>query len=161
MAHSETEQQATLQAELSKNSEKLEDDLRLESESIASAIIGDGDDSDERQDEDLEKATTQASHGNHEPATRIVTAVDWTGPDDKGNPLTWPLWQKAYQTGAIGALAFAVTTGSSLITPSTPEIEEHFGVSRVAAILPLTLYVLGLGLGPVLGAPISETYGRK
>lgn len=28
------------------------------------------------------------------------------------------------------------------------------------ALLPLSLYVLALGAGPVLGAPISETYGR-
>lgn len=28
------------------------------------------------------------------------------------------------------------------------------------SILPLTTYVLALGLGPVIAAPISETYGR-
>jgi hypothetical protein len=28
------------------------------------------------------------------------------------------------------------------------------------AILPLSLYVLALGFGPVLAAPLSETYGR-
>ena len=151
-----------LRAELSKDSVNAKDDLQLESESIASALGGnDEDENDDMSHDDLEKATTQASHGKHEPATRIVTAVDWTGPDDPGNPLTWPLWKRAYQTIAIGSLAFAVTAGSSLITPATPEIAEHFGVSRVVAILPLTLYVLGLGFGPVIAAPISETYGRE
>ena len=42
-----------------------------------------------------------------------------------------------------------------------PEVSAHFSVSRTAAILPLTVYVLGLGLGPVLSAPLSETYGRR
>lgn len=28
------------------------------------------------------------------------------------------------------------------------------------ALLPLTLYVLALGFGPILAAPLSETYGR-
>lgn len=38
---------------------------------------------------------------------------------------------------------------------------EQFGVDATVALLPLSFYVLALGLGPVLGAPISETYGRR
>lgn len=34
-------------------------------------------------------------------------------------------------------------------------------MSPTAATLPLTLYVLGLALGPAISAPISETYGRS
>ena len=37
---------------------------------------------------------------------------------------------------------------------------EEFGVSSTAAILPLSLYVFALGLGPVVGGPLSETIGR-
>lgn len=37
---------------------------------------------------------------------------------------------------------------------------EEFGVSSTVAILPLTLYVLALGFGPVVGGPLSETWGR-
>ena len=70
------EQRHGLQLETSKTSEKYE--LKAESESIASALQGDGleGEQDDRRS-DLEKAPTQASHGPHEPATRIVTAVDW------------------------------------------------------------------------------------
>ncbi len=156
-------QSNALQAELSKESTNIDKDLQQESESIASALGGndDRDSIDEQRGADLEKATTHASQGSHNTATRIVTAVDWTGPDDDENPMTWPLWKKAYNTIAIGSLACAVTCGSSLITPAVPEIAEHFEVSRTAAILSLTLYVLGLALGPVIAAPISETYGRS
>jgi MFS family permease len=42
-----------------------------------------------------------------------------------------------------------------------PEVARHFGVGETAAILPLTVYVLGLGFGPVMSAPLSETYGRR
>ena len=154
--------QQTPQLEDTKASE-IAEDLRLESESIASALGGPTDESTHEQEHsnDLEKATTQASHGSHGPATRIVTAVDWSGPDDPENPQRWPLWKKAYHTAAIGSLAFAVTIGSSMITPATPEIAVEFNVSRTAAILPLTLFVLGLALGPVIAAPISETFGRS
>ncbi|KAJ5246017.1 hypothetical protein N7468_001000 [Penicillium chermesinum] len=37
---------------------------------------------------------------------------------------------------------------------------EEFGVSSTVAILPLSLYVFALGLGPVVGGPLSETLGR-
>lgn len=36
----------------------------------------------------------------------------------------------------------------------------EFDVSGTVALLPLTLYVLALGFGPVVGGPISETWGR-
>lgn len=38
---------------------------------------------------------------------------------------------------------------------------EKFDVGTTVALLPLSLYVLALGFGPILGAPLSETYGRK
>lgn len=152
-----------LRNEHTKTSEKIEDDLQYESESIASALAGGNEDDGPAHHHaaDLEKTVTQHTQGSTGHARRIVTAVDWTGPDDPGNPLNWRLARRAYQTAAIGSLAFAVTFGSSIITPALPEIAEEFGISRTVAILSLTLYVLGLGFGPVFAAPISETYGRE
>jgi len=60
-----------------------------------------------------------------------------------------------------GAFGFAVTFGSSVYTPGYPEVAKKFGVSQTVALLPLSLYVLGLAFGPVLAAPISETKGRR
>lgn len=37
---------------------------------------------------------------------------------------------------------------------------EEFGVSSTVAILPLSLYVFALALGPIVGGPLSETVGR-
>ena len=37
---------------------------------------------------------------------------------------------------------------------------QEFHVSRVIATLPLTLFVLALGIGPIIGGPLSETVGR-
>ena len=157
----EQEDHKDLEVELAKSDKlKLE---REETESIASALEGPVSASSDPQDAfaDLEKASTRVSRSSHEPATRIVTAVDWNGPNDPENPLTWPVWKKAYHILAIGTLAFAVTAGSSIITPGTLQIAEDFQISRTVAILPLTVFVLGLAFGPVIAAPISETYGRS
>lgn len=48
-----------------------------------------------------------------------------------------------------------------MITPGAFAIAHTFQVSHTAALLPLSLFVLGLALGPVLAAPISETRGRS
>jgi len=52
------------------------------------------------------------------------------------------------------------TFASSVYTPAYPEVMHRFSVSSTAALLGLSLYVVGLGFGPMLAAPISETYGR-
>lgn len=38
---------------------------------------------------------------------------------------------------------------------------SSFHVSTTVALLPLSFYVIALGFGPVLAAPLSETYGRQ
>jgi MFS family permease len=47
-----------------------------------------------------------------------------------------------------------------MITPGVFAIAHKFHVSHTAALLPLSLFVLGLAIGPMLAAPISETRGR-
>lgn len=38
---------------------------------------------------------------------------------------------------------------------------QYFMVSREVALLPFSLYLLGLAMGPIIAAPVSETFGRK
>ncbi|KAK6434903.1 hypothetical protein LTR95_008910 [Oleoguttula sp. CCFEE 5521] len=104
---------------------------------------------------DVEKGEVKSE----EPKAQL-SANDWSSPHDRENPQNWSTGKKAYHTFSTAFLGFAVTCGSSLITPATPEIAREFGVSRTAAILTLSLYTLGLALGPILAAPVSETAGR-
>ena len=93
--------------------------------------------------------------------TKTATAQDWTGPDDPGNPRNWPFAKKVYHTIIPGLFAFIVTFGSSVYTPGYPEVMSRFHVSSTVSLLGLSLYVFGLAFGPVLAAPISETFGRR
>ncbi|KAK3657810.1 hypothetical protein LTR56_002189 [Elasticomyces elasticus] len=110
--------------------------------------------------EDVEKAVPRDGPEHPQEHHTPTTAQDWDGPDDPDNPMNWTLRKRALHIAPIAFLSFACTAGSSMITPATPEIGAYFGVSRTAAILALSLFVLGLGLGPTLAAPISEKYGR-
>lgn len=48
----------------------------------------------------------------------------------------------------------------SIMSPAQNQLMEEFGVGSTVAILPLSVYAFALGLGPVLGGPMSETFGR-
>ncbi|EEU33760.1 uncharacterized protein NECHADRAFT_98344 [Fusarium vanettenii 77-13-4] len=56
----------------------------------------------------------------------------------------------------IYVYSLAIYTGSAIITPAGPYIEEEMGVSANAASLTLSMYVLGYGVGPLLFSPPSE-----
>ena len=57
--------------------------------------------------------------------------------------------------------AFAVTFASSAYASAIPGVKQRFDVSGEVATLGLSLFVLGWSLGPLIWAPLSETYGRK
>jgi hypothetical protein len=74
--------------------------------------------------------------------------------------LTFGIVKKACHIIPVSLLCLSVTAGSSMITPGVFAIAHKFHVSHTVALLPLSLFVLGLAIGPLLAAPISETRGR-
>ncbi|EXJ68716.1 uncharacterized protein A1O5_08510 [Cladophialophora psammophila CBS 110553] len=87
---------------------------------------------------------------------RNADIVDWYGPDDPENPRNWSRIKKIWVTFEICLLTFSVYIGSSIYTAGILDVSEVFGVSRVAATLGLTLFVLGYGVGPMFLSPLSE-----
>lgn len=70
-------------------------------------------------------------------------------------------FRRVASTVAIICLAFVTALGAAIIGPGIPGIVEEFDVSEEVAILPLSLYTLGLAFGPLIAAPCCETFGRK
>lgn len=113
-----------------------------------------------------------------------VTSTESSWEHDSDNPYNWPQWKKNFQLAASAIVGFsgfvhpehgstyphgttntyfclARSIGTSIISPAHQQLVDEFGVSSTAAFIPLTTYVLALGLGPVVGGPLSETAGRK
>lgn len=85
--------------------------------------------------------------------------LDWDSPSDKDNPHNWPIWKKWLTTMTSAFLCLVVTMGSSLYVSSVPELVAKYGVDQTLALAGLTFYLLGLST--VIGAPLSEVFGRK
>lgn len=88
--------------------------------------------------------------------------VTWDGDDDEENPLNWPLHHKVFFIAEIGILTLTIYIGLAIYIPGIDEIKKQFHVSQTVATLPLTLFVFGYGIGPMLFSPLSESpkFGR-
>ncbi|KAJ4057938.1 hypothetical protein NW756_010335 [Fusarium oxysporum] len=102
----------------------------------------------------------------HEPTisqtiTRINAAYDWTGPNDPSNPRNFSLLTKTLSIASITSLAWASCFAGAIYAPAQTAVSHEFHQGRLLSVLPLSLYNLGMACGPLVGAPLSETYGRK
>lgn len=107
----------------------------------------------------MEKFTAGDDSTTQQPT--VSSALDWNGEDDPDNPRNYSLTIRIASTVAATLLASVTTLGGSIYSPSHDEVSRVFQVSQEVAILPLSLYNAGLAFGPLIGAPLSETFGRK
>lgn len=81
--------------------------------------------------------------------------------DDPANPKNWSKLKKWWITGLIASVCFTVAFNSAVITADIGGPAGRFGVSEETALLSVTLFVVGFGIGPMFFAPLSELYGRR
>ncbi|KAH7384754.1 multidrug transporter [Cadophora sp. MPI-SDFR-AT-0126] len=82
--------------------------------------------------------------------------VDWYTTDDPANPQNWSDGKRAFVSIVICLYTFVVYTGSAIYTSSEEGLIHKWGLRPVEAALPLSLYVLAYGVGPLIWAPLSE-----
>ena len=88
------------------------------------------------------------------------TIVAFT-PDDKDNPKNWSKAMKWWCTMCVSVTCFVVAFCSSVITADIEGVAKEFNVSEEVALLSITVFVIGFGIGPMAFAPLSEIYGRR
>lgn len=99
----------------------------------------------------------EAAHLGHEPESAgSYIIVDWYGPDDQDNPQNWSTVKKSWIMVSVAILTTALYMASSIFTPAIEELVEDLNTTHVKATLPLTVFVLGYGIGPMLLSPLSE-----
>ena len=81
--------------------------------------------------------------------------------DDPENPKNWSKVFKWYCTMVVASTCFVVAFASSVITADLEGPAERFNISREVSLLPVTVFVVGFGVGPLAFAPFSELFGRR
>lgn len=81
-------------------------------------------------------------------------------PGDSANPRNWPLWRKWSIIAVIFLVDISVSFAASGFSPATKSFAEDFDVSTEVATLGLSLFILGLAIGPMTLAPLSEVGER-
>ena len=82
--------------------------------------------------------------------------------DDPRDPRNWPLWYTGLVMFAISYGTLIVVLYSTSYTAAIAAMSEEFGITDPSiTTLGVTTYLIGLAVGSLILAPISETYGRK
>ncbi|KAH6848511.1 major facilitator superfamily domain-containing protein [Alternaria alternata] len=90
---------------------------------------------------------------------RYLVAFD--GDADPENPRSMSTLRRWAIVLICAASSLCVTCTSSLYTSIYSQIEPEFRSSRLVCTLGLSLFVAGLGTGPMVLSPLSEFFGRR
>ncbi|KAI0385893.1 putative florfenicol exporter [Hypomontagnella monticulosa] len=108
--------------------------------------------SPENQDTEAEKRLARL----HE-----LYGATWDGIDDPNDPYNWPEWRKIL-IGIIFSVGQLVTLMSaSIMAAALGNISHDLNIGASTAQITLSIYFLGLGIGPFFIAALCEMNGRK
>ncbi|TVY34192.1 putative MFS-type transporter [Lachnellula occidentalis] len=82
-------------------------------------------------------------------------------PNDPENPKNWSKAFKWYCTMVVATTCFVVAFCSSVVTADMIGVEKEFGVVEEIALISISIFVVGFGIGPMVFAPLSEVLGRR
>jgi MFS family permease len=118
------------------------------------------------------------SPSNSENSSTSITSFDYDDDynfiiDDQGlltfkddsskKTRNWPLKTKLIYTISYSLVTFAAqfnsTTTSSVYF--VQEMQTNFNIDREVSVLTISLYIIGIAIGPMVFAPLSEVFGRK
>lgn len=86
--------------------------------------------------------------------------ITFTETDDD-NPRTWSEKKKLTNVFIIAFMAIVSPLASSMFTPGISQIAKDLRASEEAIIATTTGFVIFMGIGPLILAPLSETFGRR
>ncbi|ORY08188.1 membrane transporter [Clohesyomyces aquaticus] len=81
--------------------------------------------------------------------------------DDPENPRAWPRSKKLANVAVIAGMAILSPLASSMFTPGIAQIAKDLNTSETTVIGTATGFMVMLGIGPLVLAPLSETFGRR
>ncbi|PVH93336.1 MFS general substrate transporter [Periconia macrospinosa] len=87
--------------------------------------------------------------------------VDWDGPDDETRPCNWPRGKRWANIMVVAVLGLLPNLATTMVAPGLQGVLKEFDVhSSTLSSLAVTIFLLGLALGPMFLAPLGEVFGR-
>ncbi|KAF3763023.1 MFS general substrate transporter [Cryphonectria parasitica EP155] len=88
--------------------------------------------------------------------------VSFDAPSDPLNAREWPLWYRMWAIAAVSYSTWVVVLYSTSYTAAIPGLMVAFDEPQQSvATLGVTTYLLGLAVGSLIVAPMSELFGRR
>ncbi|TFY76597.1 hypothetical protein EWM64_g7414 [Hericium alpestre] len=107
---------------------------------------------------ELKKGLTDRPESSRAPPTDNEFEVTLDPEDDPQKKSLLLRWLAVL---TISSASVCVTCASSVASFTEAGIQQTFGISKEVAILGISLFVVGLGVGPLSIGPLSEMYGRN
>ncbi|TGJ78980.1 hypothetical protein E0Z10_g9783 [Xylaria hypoxylon] len=86
----------------------------------------------------------------------------WRAADDAQRPMYWPRPRKWAATMILSTFSFLQPLTETMLAPAEKQISNDLHISEAYQwLLVNSLILVGVGLSPLLLAPLSEVYGRK
>ncbi|EEP76068.1 conserved hypothetical protein [Uncinocarpus reesii 1704] len=114
-------------------------------------------------DQSLKKtAGSLESHQLKDESLPDATIVDWDGKNDPANPHNWPSPKRWVHIVLVSLLALVTNMAPTMCAPGIEKLMAEFDItSHTVSTLAITLFVLGIAIGPMVMSPLSEVYGRR
>jgi hypothetical protein len=102
-------------------------------------------------------ATSLGSQGGRLPEFEVVFEED-----DPENPQNWSAWYKGWVIFGLSYSTWVVVFYSTNYTAAIPGLMVEFGFpTPTIPTLGVTTYLIGMAVGSLIVAPMSELFGRK
>ncbi|KAG8850963.1 hypothetical protein FRB91_008663, partial [Serendipita sp. 411] len=131
------------------------DAIRIQNSSISNEISN----AFKKEKEKKEHVASRHSDSKNETGQDSYEFVEWDE-GEAANPCNFSTFKKWTIVLIVGQGALCATVCSSIIAMTYEAVELEFGISPQVATLGVTLFIFGLGLGPLFLGPLSEFYGR-
>ncbi|KAI9810445.1 MAG: hypothetical protein M1826_003614 [Phylliscum demangeonii] len=107
----------------------------------------------------MDYSPTLRSETGKEMAPKMIGHM--LSPHEPDNPLNWPLHRKIYVSAVAAGFAYVATFGLTAYTAGITQVMSHFQVSMTVAVLPMSLYLIGIVFAPMFSPHLSERLGRS
>ncbi|KAI1809723.1 major facilitator superfamily domain-containing protein [Poronia punctata] len=120
---------------------------------------------DSRQTDEAQTRRTNKSRLRHEPLPVIDLdegIVGWDDQEDPTMPFNFSQYDKWLWVGLLSVMTLLTPFASSILSPAISTLDREFhNDNDVIGSTTVSIFLLGYVVGPIIIAPLSETYGRK